>query len=129
MFYFFQHKISHSIKLSATQNDLCLPVGKGIRNHQEIKDNNQTEIVELEVAVTDKEKKNGQLLKFEESFNAKSIDDRKFFLQKLNYVHLNPVCGHHELVNDWIDYEHSSGGFYALQQVKHFVPFHYEELK
>ena len=53
-----------------------------------LKKNNQTQILELlQSAVTDKEKKKGQLHKvFEESFDAKSIDNRKFFLQKLNYI-------------------------------------------
>ena len=83
----------------------------------------------MQSAVTEKEKKKGQLHKvFEESFDAKSIDTKKFFLQKLNYIHLNPVRGNYKLINDWRDYEHSSAGFYELQQVKHFVPVHYEEL-
>lgn len=96
-----------------------------------LKENHQTEILQqLQLAVTDKEKKKGQLHKvFEESFDAKSIDNRKFLLQKLNYIHLNPVRGNYKLINDWRDYEHSSAGFYELQQVKHFVPVHYEELE
>ncbi len=96
-----------------------------------LKENNQTEILQqLEAAVTEKEKKKGQLHKvFEESFDAKSIDNQKFFLQKLNYIHLNPVRGNYKLVNDWREYEHSSAGFYELQQIKNFIPIHYEELK
>ena len=96
-----------------------------------LKESNQTEILQqLQLAVTEKEKKKGQLHKvFEEIFNAKSIDNQKFFLQKLNYIHLNPVRGNYKLINDWRDYEHSSAGFYELQQVKHFIPFHYEELQ
>ena len=85
---------------------------------------------QLETAVTDKEKKKGQLHKvFEESFDAKSIDNRKFLLQKFNYIHLNPVRSNYKLVNDWRDYEHSSASFYELQQTKHFTPVHYEELQ
>lgn len=96
-----------------------------------LKENNQTEVLQqLQSAITDKEKKKGQLHKvFEESFDAKGIDNKKFFLQKLNYIHLNPVRGNYKLVNDWREYEHSSAGFYELQQTKHFVPVHYEELK
>jgi hypothetical protein len=30
---------------------------------------------------------------------------------------------------DWREYGHSSAGFYELQQVKYFVPVHYEELE
>ncbi|HEX5154196.1 MAG TPA: hypothetical protein VFW07_22265 [Parafilimonas sp.] len=53
---------------------------------------NQTETLnELESALTAKEKTKGQKHKvFEESFDAKSIDNKKFFLKKLNYIHLNP---------------------------------------
>ena len=80
-----------------------------------LKENNQTEILkELQSAVTEKEKK-GQLHKvFGESFDAKSIDNKNFFLQKLNYIYLNPVRGNYKLVNDWREYEHSSAGFYEL---------------
>jgi REP element-mobilizing transposase RayT len=93
--------------------------------------NNQKEILQqLENAVTAKEKSKGQIHKvFEESFDAKSIDNKKFFLQKLNYIHLNPVRGNYNLVNDWREYEHSSASFYELQQIKHFTPVHYMELE
>lgn len=86
---------------------------------------NQTEILnQLQNAVTAKEKSKGQLHKvFEESFDAKSLDNQKFFLQKLNYIHLNSVRGNYKLVSDWREYEHSSAGFYELQQTKHFFSF------
>ncbi len=73
----------------------------------------ETAILEqLQTAVTEKEKAKGQLHKvFEESFDAKSIDNKHFFLQKLNYIHLNPVCGDYKLINDWREYEHSSAAF------------------
>ena len=92
---------------------------------------NQTEILnQLASAVTEKEKSKGQKHKVvEESFDAKSIDNQKFFLQKLNYIHLNPVRGNYKLVSDWIEYEHSSAGFYELQKIKHFTPVHYMELE
>jgi REP element-mobilizing transposase RayT len=91
---------------------------------------NQTGILtQLQNAVTAKEKLKGQLHKvFEESFDAKAIDNQKFFLQKLSYIHLNPIRGNYKLSNDWREYEHSSAGFYELQQVKHFTPVHYLEL-
>lgn len=64
---------------------------------------NQTEMLkQLENAVTAKEKAKGQIHKaFERSFDAKSIDNKKFFLQKLNYIHLNPVRGNYKLISDW----------------------------
>ena len=92
---------------------------------------NQTEVLrQLQNAVTEKEKAKGQRHKaFEESFDAKSIDNKTFFLQKLNYIHLNPVRGNYKLVSDWREYEHSNAAFYELQQVKHFRPVHYMELQ
>jgi len=48
---------------------------------------------------------------------------------KLNYIHLNPVRGNYKLVNDWREYEHSSAGFYELQQTNFFIPVHYKELQ
>jgi hypothetical protein len=66
---------------------------------------------------------------FEESFDAKSIDNKKIFLQKLNYTHLNPVRGNSKLIDDWREYEHSSASFYELQQTKHFVPVHHMDLE
>ncbi len=96
-----------------------------------LKETNQTNILQqLENAVTAKEKSKGQKHKvFEESFDAKSIDNQKFFLQKLNYIHLNPVRNKWNLINDWREYEHSSAGFYELQRIKHFTPVHYMELE
>jgi putative transposase len=85
---------------------------------------------QLQSAVTGKEKSKGQLHKvFEESFDAKSIDNTIFLLQKINYIHLNPVKGNYALVTDWRHYEHSSAAFYELQQYKYFQPVHYMELK
>ena len=96
-----------------------------------LQETNQTEILQqLQDAVTAKEKAKGQLHKvFEESFDAKSVDNKKFVFQKLNYIHLNPVRGNYKLVNDWREYEHSSASFYELQQIKHFTPVHYMELE
>src|SRR4029079_16351178 len=61
--------------------------------------NRELILQQLQSAVTDKERAKGQLHKvFEESFDAKSIENRKFFLQKLNYIDLNPVSGNYKLV-------------------------------
>ncbi len=84
----------------------------------------------LQNAVTDKERRKGQLHKvFKESFDAKAIDNEAFFLQKLNYLHLNPARGKYRLADDWREYENSSGSFYELQKTIRFVPVHYKELK
>ncbi len=91
--------------------------------------NNQLLLQQLSSAVPAKERAKGQLHKvFNGSFDAKAIDNEAFFLQKLQYIHLNPVRGKYQLVKDWREYEHSSAGFYELQQVRHFTPVHYKDL-
>ena len=79
--------------------------------------------------VSPRERKKGQLHKvFSDSFDAKGIYTDKFFNQKLNYIHLNPVRGKWRLVDDYRDYEHSSASFYELGIVKHFRPFDFRTM-
>jgi len=59
---------------------------------------------------------------------AKPIYARKFLLQKINYIHLNPVKGKWKLISDWREYEHSSASVYELNKVVHYEPLHYDEL-
>jgi putative transposase len=55
----------------------------------------------LAAEVSEREKKKGQLHKvFIDSFDAKAIYNKKFFNQKLNYIHLNPISGKWQFVND-----------------------------
>ena len=83
----------------------------------------------LKTRVTDREKKKGQLHKvFKDSFDAKAIYSHKFLMQKINYIHNNPVSGKWMLVKDFIEYEHSSASFYEIQLVKHLRPLHYLDL-
>jgi REP element-mobilizing transposase RayT len=80
-------------------------------------------------AVTEREKSKGQLHRvFEESFDAKPIYNQKFFIQKFNYIHHNPVMGKWHLVNDYTDYEHSSASFYELGIAKSYHPFDFRIL-
>lgn len=84
---------------------------------------------ELENAVTEREKKKGQKHKvFEESFDAKPVHSREFLLQKVNYIHHNPVSKKWSLVSDYVNYEHSSASFYELDLPKLFQPKHYAEV-
>ena len=80
-------------------------------------------------AVTKREKKKAQRHKvFEEAFDAKGINSEKFLLQKLNYIHRNPVSGRWNLVKDYTDYEHSSASFYEMGIIKNFEPFDFRKL-
>jgi hypothetical protein len=65
---------------------------------------------------------------FNNSFDAKAIFSEKFLLQKLEYIHRNPVSGKWNLVDDFTDYEHSSASFYETGQAKLFTPLHYKDL-
>jgi hypothetical protein len=79
--------------------------------------------------LTEREKKKGQLHKvFKDSFDAKAIITQAFLLQKLNYIHNNPVSGKWMLAKNFVEYEHSSASFYEIQEVKHFKPKHYLDL-
>jgi hypothetical protein len=79
--------------------------------------------------LTERDIKKGQKHRvFEESFDAKPIYHRQFFLQKINYIHLNCVRGKWNLVEHWEDYEYSSSKFYVKNKIDGFVPVHYEEL-
>ncbi len=78
----------------------------------------------LHTSVSKREKKKGQRHKvFKDSFDAKGIATEKFLLQKLNYIHRNPVSGKWNLVVDYTDYEHSSAPFYELVVIKKYQPF------
>ena len=83
----------------------------------------------LKSLVTDREKKKGQVHKvFKDSFDAKAIITHPFLLQKIKYIHNNPVSGKWMLAKDFIEYEHSSASFYEIQLVKYFKPMHYLDL-
>ncbi len=80
----------------------------------------------LQDALTEREKKKKQLHRvFKDSFDAKAIFSEKFLIQKLNYIHHNPVSGKWNLTADFVSYEHSSASFYEEGTIKHFEPKHY----
>ena len=68
---------------------------------------------ELQSSVSKREKTKGQKHKvFEESFDAKECQSMRFILEKIKYIHHNPVSKRWQLVNDFADYEYSSASFY-----------------
>ena len=90
---------------------------------------NKTMLDHLQGLVREREKKKGQLHKiFKDSFDAKAIFTQSFLLQKINYLHNNPVTGKWMLAKDFVEYEHSSASFYEIQLVRHFEPMHYMDL-
>ncbi len=83
----------------------------------------------LQDALTEREKKKKQLHKvFKDSFDAKVIFSEKFLIQKLNYIHHNPVTGKWKLAKDFVSYEHSSASFYEEGIIRHLELKHYMSL-
>ncbi len=81
---------------------------------------------ELSNPLIEHEKKKGQKHRvFKPSFDAKPIFTDKFMLQKLNYIHNNPVSGKWQLAEHPAAYEHSSASFYELGVTKYFEPRHF----
>ncbi len=90
---------------------------------------NKAMVNHLRSLVTVREKKKGQLHKvFKDSFDANPIYSQKFLIQKINYIHNNPVSGKWMLAKNFVEYEHSSASFYEIQLVKHFRPLHFMDL-
>ena len=95
-----------------------------------LKERKETALLELlTTAVTEREKKKGQLHKvFKDSFDAKPLFSDKFLMQKLDYIHHNPVSGKWQLTKDFVAYEHSSASFYEEGKVRHFLPVHFRDV-
>ena len=93
------------------------------------KSGNTAMLEKLNHLLSEREKNKGQLHKvFNDSFDAKAIITQRFLLQKINYIHNNPVSGKWMLAKDFVEYEHSSASFYEIQLVKYFTPLHYLNL-
>ncbi|HEY5823651.1 MAG TPA: hypothetical protein VIT44_04760 [Cyclobacteriaceae bacterium] len=67
---------------------------------------------------------------FEISSDIKPCYHKWFLMQKLNYMHNNPISGKWNLAPTFIDYFHSSAGFYELNEPHTKVNItHYEEIE
>ncbi len=83
----------------------------------------------MQDGLTEKERKKKQLHKvFKDFFDAKAIFSEKFLVQKLNYIHYNPVTGKWKLAKDFVSYEHSSASFYEEAVTRYFEPKHFKDL-
>ena len=70
-------------------------------------------LLQLSKAVTNSDKEKGKKHQvFERSFDCKEITSQYFFKQKLGYMHNNPCTGVWNLVQNPVDYVHSSAKFY-----------------
>lgn len=83
----------------------------------------------LESLLSTREKEKCQKHKvFIESFDAKPIFSLDFMIQKIDYIHFNPVSGKWNLANDFVEYEHSSASFYETGIAKRFTPLHFMDI-
>jgi len=53
---------------------------------------------------------------FEISSDIKQCESEDFLLQKLEYIHANPVTGKWNLAEDFVKYSHSSACYYELNE-------------
>ncbi len=85
---------------------------------ERLKQHKRSEILlQLSEAVINSDKEKGKIHQvFERSFDCKEITSQHFFLQKLSYIHDNPCKGVRKLVNNPVDYEHSSAKYYISEE-------------
>jgi len=62
------------------------------------------------------------------SFDARLCYDEPMLEQKLNYIHKNPVSGKWNLVDNFINYKHSSACFYEMGKDGHIKVTHYKDI-
>jgi len=65
---------------------------------------------------------------FQTSSDIKRIFTDKFIIQKLNYIHRNPVSGKWRLVDNYVDYKHSSAKFYETGKQGIYKVIHYTDV-
>jgi REP element-mobilizing transposase RayT len=86
-------------------------------------------LYKLREAVPEKERAKNKIHNvFEPSFDAKCIVSEKLLIQKLNYMHLNPVRGKWKLTDDYRKFHYSSAGFYELEEYEGYQITHYMEI-
>jgi REP element-mobilizing transposase RayT len=66
---------------------------------------------------------------FRLSFDARVCFDEKMLLQKLDYIHHNPVKGKWNLASDFVEYKHSSAVFYERGQDDLGVVTHFKDVE
>ena len=72
---------------------------------------------QLELGVSDHERKRGKLHQvFQGSFDCKPCYSREFIVQKIDYIHCNPCAKKWNLVDEYVNYLHSSARFYETDE-------------
>lgn len=82
----------------------------------------------LKVGVQENEKQKGKIYQvFQLSFDARKCFDEKMEMQKLEYIHHNPVRGKWDLAEDYTKYTHSSASFYEVGVENKYIT-HYKNV-
>ena len=83
---------------------------------------------QLAAGVQENERKKGKRHQvFRLSFDGRKCFDEKMVEQKIDYIHHNPVSGKWNLVDDFVDYPHSSAAYYELGKENKYIT-HYKDL-
>ena len=79
-----------------------------------LRDKSENDLLDqLSEGLSEREKAKGQKHRvFESGFDVKLCESTKFIEQKLNYIHMNPCSKKWKLVENPLDYQHSSMKFY-----------------
>jgi len=108
--------------------------GKGFMSYATIKKLKEMEEIEMLnelknlVKKTDKTK-NKKHEVFEPSFDWKFLESDKFMIQKLDYIHTNPIRHKTPIVTDAIEYRHSSALQYFNGKHNHYQEKLLHEMK
>jgi len=97
---------------------------------KKLKENNELELLNtLKQSVECKDREKGQVhAVWKDSFEVKQCRTEKFLLQKLHYIHNNPVSGKWRLAPSSTEYPHSSAKFYYNGMQREFEVVDYEKL-
>lgn len=87
-----------------------------VRRLRDLKRNDVLEKLQSKVTPSDKQVDKLHQV-FKPSFDGRLIYSRQMLLQKLHYMHVNPVRKDWKLADDYLDYVHSSARFYELGEV------------
>ena len=103
-------------------------IGYEIVNRLEQQDKKDI-LQQLQDAVNSSDKKKGKLHEvWEDSFDWKECNSSAFIVQKLDYMHSNPVVGKWQLAVNAIEYSHSSAKFYITGEQGIYPVLNYREL-
>lgn len=76
-----------------------------------------------------RDSKNGKLHHvFTPSFDCKLCFNDKMIIEKLNYIHNNPISKKWSLTENAIDYKHSSARFYEIESREEYPITHYRDI-